>query len=244
MEGAAGTATHAVGARSFGKRRRPATKSSTKKRLGAHIAEDRPQPLSMEDKAREERAVVLFDKAAGQLQDDLTKLQNSLREQREAEVKCRKELNRWSSEHSDRLGQTELPGMRGDLGAAAAPVMLPGSHLNFLEWVPPGRALAGHALAGRKARLAQTGRVGKVLWAAWTSRHIGIRRTQIPRLNTGPDRVGACFLAGFCVCGEESIPLMIRLFIDSPRCYAIAKASFDDQGYRCTSPQFLHVVQF
>jgi hypothetical protein len=228
-QGRAGSAAHKAGHRSFGprksKRRLAQSKQLAKHQklllpaLPAAVQEAGaeavlqpgpvPQPMQERDEVEEELAVALAQQSTARLQLALGTAQSRAREDQRRLVERHAELKSWSEKHCQSyLGDVQIPGVPGlslQQGACPVPVARPEPDLQLhaCRWHPPGAAIAKRALAGNKARLAQTHGLRQLLWHAWGARHVGIKATDLPKFTARSGRLSACYHAGFCLCDDR-----------------------------------------
>jgi hypothetical protein len=111
-------------------------------------------------------------------------------------------------------------------------VIKPG-HCDFIDWVPPGREIARHALSDRPS-WKSVGRSDshiefkKLLKLAWAHRHATVESCKVPKIRRQHKFVpSACYLAGFCLCNDSGGHL--RDFVEGFR--AMLRRSLDKDSY-------------
>ena len=158
------------------------------------------------DKVEEELAMAFAQQSIARMERAFTDRQSHATEHQKGEVELRAELRSWSERHClSQLADIPIPGIPGlslQQGACPVPSACPEPGLQFhaCRWQPPGTAIAKLALAGNKARLAQTHGLRQLLWQAWRARHVGIKAQDLPKFTASSQKHSVCYHAGFCLC--------------------------------------------
>ena len=192
-QGLAGTVSHRHG-HAFGPRRKRRCKGDP-----PEAAQCEQQPL--EDIAQGELALVLRHQAQKHVAAQVVDIRRRAEKRRKQETECQEQIAKWSTSFArqDHI----IPGVSKDLGAHAAPLGDVEFNVQCLEWVPPGSAMVCRAFGGSTRTVASKFNLRKILLEAWHAQHAGIEAADLEK-NTAPvDRLGVCFMAGFCVCRDD-----------------------------------------